>query len=96
MVNRDINFNRKYTKRLLTIRNKKRCQMGPREKTLVEEKKPKGYTKKMAKRQNRYDTMRKNLKIDVADLFKKGKKSNKKKINKRNNKKEEKMKMEIE
>lgn len=92
MVNRDKNFNRKYQKRLFTIRNKKRAKLVNKEKTVAEEKKPEGHTKKMAKRQERYEKMSKNLKINVADLFKKGKKNkNKKQIK---NKKEEKMEIE--
>jgi hypothetical protein len=92
MVNREKNFNRKYQKRLLTIRHKKRAKLVNKEKKVVEEKKPEGNTKKMAKRQERYNRMSKNLKINVADLFKKLKKNNPKKLKK--NKKAEKMEIE--
>ncbi len=91
MVNREKNFNRKYQKRLLTIRNKKRAKLATREKPVVEEKKPEGHSKKMAKRQERYEKMCNNLKINVANIFKKGKKNKQK--NKKN-KKEEKMEVE--
>lgn len=93
MVNREKNFNRKYEKRLLTIRNKKRARFVNKEKPVVEEKKPEGYSKKMARRQERYEKISNNLKINVSDIFKKGRK-NKNKKNKNKNKKEQKMEIE--
>jgi primosomal protein N'' len=96
MVNREKNFNRKYEKRLQTIKNKKRSRL-TKVKPVVEEKKPEGYSKKMAKRQNRYETICKSIKINVGDLFKKGKNKKNKlknKLNNKKNKKEEKMDLE--
>jgi hypothetical protein len=91
MVNRDKNFNRKYEKKLLTIRNKKRAKVVSKVKP-AEEKKPEGHSKKMAKRLERYEKMTKNLKINVSDIFNK-KKKNKNKKNK-NKKATEKMDLE--
>jgi len=90
MVNRERNFNRKFQKKLLTIRNKKRSKFATKEKPVEESKKPEGHSKKMAKRQERYNKMSNNLNINVADIFKKGRKNK----NKKNKKKGEKMEIE--
>lgn len=97
MVNRDINFNRKYSKRLQVIRKNKRSKAAlntrKRDLTRPEENTTPVLSKKMQKRQDRLKTIYNNLNIKVSDIFSRKRKNQ---MNRKNQPKKPLEKMDIE
>lgn len=93
MVNRETNFNRKYQKKLKKIRNIRKAKNPHIKRERAEEIKPEGFSKKMAKRQQRYEKICNSININVSDIF--SRKKNKKNTN-TNKKNKDNTKMELE
>ena len=71
MVNRDTNFNRKYSKRIKKVRDIRKSKTGNIRKGKVTlPNKPEGHEKKMMKRQERFDKICGSLNIKKGDIFK--------------------------